>query len=250
LTFEQLLVSEPAADILQITLNRPRRFNALGRALLGELTAALRDFHQSLHRVLILTGSGRAFCFGADFEEFQDRSSLPAMLDAFQNVIRGIHDCPKITIASLNGFATGAGMDLALACDFRIAAQRAKLGEAYVSMGLAPDGGGSYFLPRMIGHSRALQMLATGEAIDATEARTLGIVNLVCPGEQLAAQTLAFAQPLSTKPQTAIRLIKTLLRQNASASLDTALRNERAAQLRCFEDPEHLEIVKQKLKDK
>lgn len=245
MTFEHIALSEPAPLVLQLTLNRPRQFNALARITFQELLNATEHFEQSDHRILILTGSGRAFCFGADFQEFRDPEALPQLLEVFQNLIRRIYDCPKITIASLNGFATGAGLDLALACDFRIAADRVKLGEAYIGMGLAPDGGGSFFLPRIVGAARALQILMTGESIEAAEAKTLGIVNSICPSEQLTAQTLELAQSLAAKPQTALRLIKMLVRKNAQSDLDSALRNEREAQLQCFKDPEHLALVRE-----
>lgn len=243
MTFEHLLVSQPAVDVWQITLNRPRQFNALGRTTFRELITALGDFEQSGGKVLILSGAGRAFCFGADFQEFRDSGTLPDLLETFQNVIRKIHECPAITIASLNGFATGAGMDLALACDLRVASDRAKLAEAYIAMGLVPDGGGSYFLPRMIGESRALHLLLTGESIDASEAKNLGLVNSICAGEDLPARTLELAQSLASRPQTALRLIKKLVRENSRADLTFALRNERDAQLECFRDPAHHELV-------
>lgn len=245
MSFEHIEVSRPSEGVLQVRLNRPRQFNALARITFVELDAAMQDFETSGDRVLILTGAGRAFCFGADFLEFQDRSRLPELLQMFQSLIRRIYECPKSTIASLNGFATGAGLDLALACDLRIASERAKLGEAYISMGLVPDGGGSFFLPRLIGASRALKLLMTGESLDAAEARALGLVNDVCTAEELPAKTLELAQSLASRPQTALRLIKKLVRQNAQANLQAALNNERDAQLTCFEDPTHLELVRE-----
>ena len=188
--FEHILVSLPAESVMQVTLNRPRQFNALAETTFRELTSAVTEFEQSSHNVLILTGSGRAFCFGADFQEFLDAERLPDLLQLFQSLIQRLYQCEKITIAAINGFATGAGLDLALACDFRIASERAKLGEAYISMGLVSDGGGSFFLPRMVGTSRALQLLLTGESIDAAEARSLGLVNQTCPAEELSSKAL------------------------------------------------------------
>ena len=245
MTFEHLELTRPSEQVLQITLNRPRQLNALAETTFVELDRAIREFEQSADHVLILTGAGRAFCFGADFMEFQDRGRLPDLLGKFQSLIRSLYGCPKVTIASLNGFATGAGMDLALACDLRIASERAKLSEAYISMGLVPDGGGSYFLPRMIGASRALRLLMTGESLDAAEAKTLGLVHEVCPADQLAAKTLELALSLASRPQTALRLIKELVRQNSQSDLETALNNERNAQLNCFEDPTHQDLVRE-----
>jgi 2-(1,2-epoxy-1,2-dihydrophenyl)acetyl-CoA isomerase len=247
---DHLLITNPTEKIRVITLNRPKQFNALGKTTFKELQEAVDQFEQSEDSILILTGSGRAFCFGADFQEFQDRSQLPELLTLFQKLILRIYNCTKITIASLNGFATGAGLDLALACDFRLASDRAKLGEAYISMGLVSDGGGSFFLTKMIGMQRALQLLATGDSIDAQTAYSLGLVLSVHPSEQLQNEAISYAQKLADKPQTALRLIKKLVKANDRTDLGSALRNERDAQLICFEDPKHLGLVTEYLNRK
>ena len=248
--YEHIVVSQPSERIRLVLLNRPRQFNALDKATFLELLQAIDEFEESEDSVLILTGSGRAFCFGADFQEFQNRTKLPELLALFQKLILRIYHCNKITIAALNGFATGAGLDLALACDFRLASDRAKLSEAYISMGLVSDGGGSFFLTKMIGIQRALQLLATGESIDAQLAYSLGLVLSVHPTEQLQNDTVTFAEKLAAKPQTALRLIKKLVKENTRVDLETALQNERDAQLRCFEDPEHLQLVNEFLNRK
>jgi enoyl-CoA hydratase/carnithine racemase len=242
--YSHLEISNPASGILQVALNRPKQFNALSEVTFRELDQVLTDFEKSDNNVLILTGVGRAFCFGADFQEFQDSNKLPDLLRQFQSLILKLYYCHKPTIAALNGFATGAGLDLALACDLRIASERAKMGEAYIAMGLVSDGGGSFFLPRLIGISRALQMLMTGESIDASQALSFGIVHSVTPPDQLASASVELARMLCSKPQNALRLLKKLVKQNALAGLETALKNEQDAQLNCFEDPAHLELVK------
>lgn len=247
---EHLQITNPAEKIRVITINRPKQFNALGKITFIELQEAVDQFEQSEDSILILTGAGRAFCFGADFQEFQDRSQLPDLLSLFQKLILRIYHCSKITIASLNGFATGAGLDLALACDFRLASDRVKLSEAYISMGLVSDGGGSFFLTKMIGMQRALQLLATGDSLDAQTAYSLGLIASVHPAEQLQQEAISFAQKLAEKPQTALRLIKKLVKANDRTDLESALRNERDAQLRCFEDPKHLELVNEFLNRK
>jgi 2-(1,2-epoxy-1,2-dihydrophenyl)acetyl-CoA isomerase len=247
---EHLEVTSPAEKIQVITINRPKQFNALGKTTFIELHEAIDQFEQSENSILILTGSGRAFCFGADFQEFQDRTQLPELLALFQKLILRIYHCSKITIASLNGFATGAGLDLALACDFRLASDRVKLSEAYISMGLVSDGGGSFFLSRMIGMQRALQLLATGDSLDAQTAYSLGLIMSVHPSDQLQQAAISFAQKLAEKPQNALRLIKKLVKANDRTDLETALRNERDAQLLCFEDPKHLELVNEFLNRK
>ena len=247
---EHLQITNPAEKIRVITINRPKQFNALGKTTFIELHEAIDQFEQSENSILILTGSGRAFCFGADFQEFQDRTQLPELLALFQKLILRIYHCSKITIASLNGFATGAGLDLALACDFRLASDRVKLSEAYISMGLVSDGGGSFFLTRMIGMQRALQLLATGDSLDAQTAYSLGLIMSVHPSDQLHQESISFAQKLAEKPQNALRLIKKLVKANDRTDLETALRNEQAAQLLCFDDPKHLELVNEFLNRK
>jgi len=247
--FQHLEVTHPAEKICVITLNRPKQFNAMGKTTFIELHEAIDQFEQSEDSILILTGSGRAFCFGADFQEFQDRSQLPELLSLFQKLILRIYHCTKITIASLNGFATGAGFDLALACDFRLASDRAKLGEAYISMGLVSDGGGSFFLTKMIGMQRAFQLLATGDSIDAQTAYSMGLVISVHSAEQLQNEAISFAQKLAAKPQTALRLIKKLVKEQQT-DLENALDRECESQLICFEDPQHRELVNEFLNRK
>jgi enoyl-CoA hydratase/carnithine racemase len=241
--YEHILISKPVDAIQVVTLNRAKQFNALGRVTFQELIRAIDQFEQSEDSILLLTGTGRAFCFGADFLEFQERSKLPELLELFQNLILRLYHCNKITIAAINGFATGAGFDLALACDFRVASERAKLGEAYISMGLVSDGGGSFFLTRMLGISLALQLLATGDPIEPSRALELGLISAVHPADQLYNESILFAQKLASKPQTALRLIKKLVKENDHADLKMALQNERSAQLQCFNDATHQSIV-------
>jgi 2-(1,2-epoxy-1,2-dihydrophenyl)acetyl-CoA isomerase len=243
--YQHLIVSNPAEKIFQITINRPRQLNALGRITFQELAAALTEFDESDREILLLTGSGRAFCFGADFTEFQDRERLPELLHTFQELITKLFHSRKVTVAALNGFATGAGFDLALACDFRIAAEKVKMGEAYINMGLVPDGGGSFLLTKIVGVSRALEMLALGEAITAEQALSFGIVHQVVPAEELMAKSVAYASQLAAKPQTALRQIKKLIKEYAGATLESALENERQSQLICFEDETHQSIVRE-----
>jgi len=210
-----------------------------------EIRQALADFVDNPDtQTLILTGSGRFFCFGADFMEFQNRSALADLLELFQNLILKLYHTSKITIACLNGFATGAGLDLALACDFRTAAEKIKLGEAYIGMGLVPDGGGSFLLPRLIGSSRAMEMFMTGEAVTAEDALSVGLVHRIFPQEELLSRTIEFANQLASKPATARHHIKRLLKEPA-LTLQDALRKEREAQLLCFADPEHIRLAEE-----
>ena len=149
-----------------ITLNRPRALNALNPEIIDELLHAVRQAAEDPEvKVLILTGAGRAFCFGADVSSFSLQKDQPTqegalvLLQKTQEIIRLLTGMGKPTIAALNGFATGLGLDLALACDLRIAAERAKLAEAFISMALVPDGGGTFFLPRLVGLAKGHHQL-------------------------------------------------------------------------------------------
>jgi enoyl-CoA hydratase/carnithine racemase len=241
--YEHLLISSPEPKIFQIVLNRPRQLTALAKKTIEELQSAISEFESSDSAVLLLTGAGRAFCFGADFQEFYNQDQLPQLLDHFQKLIASLYHCSKVTIACLNGFATGAGLDLALACDFRIADQKAKLGEAYISMGLVSDGGGSYILKQLVGMSRAMELLLLGEAISAQEALQTGLIHRMYASEELSQRALEFSANLADKPQTALRLIKKLLKQQ-STDFVTALQQEAAAQKICFQDEAHVAILR------
>jgi enoyl-CoA hydratase/carnithine racemase len=242
LSDQHLELTKPAAGVLQIRFNRPREFNALNQPTIQEILQTLEEFENSADEFLILTGTGRAFCFGADFTEFQNRENLPNLLTLFQRLVIRLYDCPKITVACLNGFATGAGLDLAMACDFRIASEKIKLGEAYISMGLVPDGGGSFFLPRLIGSGKALEMLLTGDPITAEQAFAIGLVHRVVPAADLMNGTMQFINQLLSKPAKARQLIKKLIKEPAS-NLHDALQKEQESQLICFDDPEHLRLA-------
>jgi 2-(1,2-epoxy-1,2-dihydrophenyl)acetyl-CoA isomerase len=244
LSYQHLELTNPGDHVLQVRLNRPKQFNALNQITIQELFQVLEELEKSTDEFLILTGAGRAFCFGVDFAEFENREELPNLLNVFQGLVSRLYYCSKITIACLNGFATGAGLDLALACDFRIASEKIKLAEAYISMGLVPDGGGSFFVPRLIGTGRALEMLLTGEAISAEEALTIGLIHRILPSADLIAGTMQFINQLSLKPAKARQFIKKLVKEPA-ANLHDALKKERESQLICFDDPEHLRLAEE-----
>ena len=196
-----------------LTLNRPRALNALNGETIDELLRAVQKAAEDPRvKVLILTGTGRAFCFGADVSEFSQAGAAPVspatllLLEKSQEIIRLLAGMPKPTIAALNGFAAGLGLDLALACDLRIAAERARLAEAFTSMGLIPDGGGTFFLPRLVGLARAAEMIFTGEPVGSAEAERIGLVNRVVPNDQLSKAVADLADKLVGRPSLAIGL--------------------------------------------
>jgi 2-(1,2-epoxy-1,2-dihydrophenyl)acetyl-CoA isomerase len=234
-----------------ITLHRPRALNALNGELVDELLSALRQAAEDSEvKVVILTGAGRAFCFGADLSEFspqnspQIREATLLLLEKAQEVIRLLAGMPKPTIAALNGFATGLGLDLALACDLRIAVERAKLAEAFISMGLVPDGGGTFFLPRLVGLAKAAEMIFTGEPITSAEAERLGLVNQVVSRDNFVKAIEALADKLVGSPPLALRLAKRALWKNLQGDLDSALKIEAQSQEACLDSEDHREAVR------
>ncbi|MBI5968005.1 MAG: enoyl-CoA hydratase [Deltaproteobacteria bacterium] len=237
--------------VATIILNRPRALNALNAELIEELLDSVRQAAEDKEvKVLILTGAGRAFSFGADISEFSQVQEKPGknstwdLLLKSQEIIRLLSGMPKPTIAALNGFATGLGLDLAMACDLRIAAERAKLGEAFVSMGLIPDGGGTFFLPRLVGFARAAEMIFRGEPLSATEAERIGLINRVVPNQELEKSTKELAGKLAKGPSLAIGLATQVLWKNLQADLDSALKFAAESQKTCLESEDHREAVK------
>jgi 2-(1,2-epoxy-1,2-dihydrophenyl)acetyl-CoA isomerase len=233
-----VLLERRTDDVAWLTLNRPRALNALDEPLLESLDRALVRLEKDEGlRALVLGGAGRAFSFGADLgtidaaDPASRRQRFAALLPLFQRVIRQIADFPSPTLAALGGFATGAGFDLALACDLRIASERAKLGSAFVGLGLVPDGGGTYHLPRLVGTGRALEMILLGDAIEAREALALGLVNRVVPAADLEDAASELAARLAAVPRPAALHARRLLR--SGAALAEALRAEARAQLDC-----------------
>jgi len=198
-----------------ITLNRPDKMNAFNLPMLKAWRAALETCGQDATiRAVVITGAGRAFCSGGDIDEMADRIDANAaehkayLWDNVYPVALAIRSLPKPVIAAVNGAATGAGMDMALWCDLRFAADTARFAETYVKVGLVPGDGGAYLLPRLVGIGKALELLWTGTALTARQALELGIVNRVYPAEEMLSQTIAFAQELAQGPALALGLIK------------------------------------------
>jgi len=233
---------EKVDNIAVITLNRPRRFNALTRFMLEELRNAFATAgHDAAIRAIVLTGAGRAFCFGADAEELKSGETLGEALGLFQEVVRGMGSIGRPVIAAVNGFATGAGFDLALAADLRVVADRAKLSSAFVRFGLVPDGGSSLTLQRLVGRGRAYELMATGRVLDAEEARQWGIANRVLPAAEVVPAARLWATELARGPRRALARLKQLLDENVAADLPAALEVEARNQVACLKDAEFRE---------
>ena len=227
--------------ITTITLNRPEKLNAFAGTMREELLAALRVAEgDDGCRVVILTGAGRAFCAGGDVEfmaRLQNERNIEAfrkLLDAGRDIVTQIASMSKPVIAAVNGVAAGAGCNLALACDYRIASDQAKLGETFVRIGIHPDWGGTWFLPRLVGPGRAMELLTTGRMVGAGEALAIGMVDRVVPATDLAAETEKLANDIAAGPPIAIAGIKRALAASRANSLREQVDLESEHQLRAF----------------
>lgn len=219
---------EAREGIATLTLNRPEKLNAFTYKMLDSWVNVLEQCRiRDDVRVIVITGAGRAFCSGADMESFQS-DSAPTASDIKSDVVRAqrlprtIAELDKPVIAALNGFAVGGGLDIALACDLRFAAEGARLAETFIPMGLLPGTGGAYFLPRLVGLSRALELLWTGDPIEAREAERIGLVNKVFPAQDLMSETYAVARRLAESPQSSVQLLKRIVRLGLDKDLATA----------------------------
>ena len=226
-------------SVATITLNRPEKLNAFTGTMREDLLDALRACEDDAEvRVVVITGAGRAFCAGGDVEYMSglqksgDVDSFRTLLDAGRDVVLQIAMLSKPVIAAINGVAAGAGCNLALACDYRIASIAAKLSESCVRIGLHPDWGGTWLLPRLVGRSKAMEILMTGRMVDAAEALAIGRVDRVV--SDLAAETETFARSLAAAPPIALAGIKRALLASESNDLRAQIDLESEHQLACF----------------
>jgi enoyl-CoA hydratase/carnithine racemase len=228
-----------------ITLNRPDKLNAFADRMRRELaeTIAAAAADEGIG-ALVMTGAGRAFCAGADVSvmdelvQREDWDALDALVDTGARVVSIIDSLEKPVLAAVNGAAAGGGANLALACDLRIAASSASIGQTFNRIGLQPDWGGTYFLPRLVGLGRALELVFTAEMLPAEDALRLGLFNRVVSDERVVHDTLSLAEQIAAKPPLAIALAKRGLRQACAGTLTNALASEREHQRRLFRTDE------------
>lgn len=236
--FQEVIYSRED-DVATMALNRPEALNALTPRMVDELVTAIEEAKQDNEvKVVVLTGAGRGFCSGMDVRAVAARGPQASLVERRNEMRESIHRVPralagldKPLIGSINGAAAGAGMDMASMCDLRIASNKAKFAMSYVRMGLIPGDGGCYFLPRIIGMARALELIWTGRMIDAEEALRIGYVNKVVPHQELAAATRELATQLARGPAIAIQLAKRLAYRGLYMDLNTALEAAETAQL-------------------
>jgi enoyl-CoA hydratase len=226
---EVLVVVERRGNVGLITLNRPRVFNALCDALTTELTAALDELEADDQvGAMVLTGNEKAFAAGADIKEMKNRSFVDVYLDDFiTSSWERLTRCRKPIIAAVAGYALGGGCELALMCDFIIAAETARFGQPEITIGILPGAGATQRLPRFIGKSKAMDMVLTGRMIDAEEAERMGLVSRVVPADKLLDEAIGTAQHIASMSRPAVLLAKECVNRAYETGLSEGIRFER-----------------------
>jgi 2-(1,2-epoxy-1,2-dihydrophenyl)acetyl-CoA isomerase len=224
-----------------VTLNRPDRLNAFAGRMRDDLYDAIDRAAASPEvRVIVITGAGRGFCTGADVEVMSDLlargddTTFDGLVEAGMRVVRRLARVEQPVIAAVNGPAAGAGASLALACDFRIASERATIGFTFNRIGLHPDWGATHSLPRLVGPGRAAELVMTGRMVDAREAERIGLFQQVFAEDWFLDEVRKLAKELASKPPLALTLAKRTLAASPTSDLDAMLAAEREQQMRCF----------------
>ena len=225
-----ILLYEVSDGIATLTLNRPEKLNAFNQEMLDRWVACLESARvDEAVRVIVVTGAGKGFCSGGDVDNMGgDEANTPLRIK--ERLRQGVQRIPELlshidkpVIAAINGVAAGAGLDLALMCDIRFAGSSARLAETYSKVGLVPGAGGAYFLPRLVGVAKALEMFWGAEFVEAEEALRLGLVNQVFPDAELMQRTREFALRVAKAPPLSVQLIKRAVYQSLDIGLTTSL---------------------------
>lgn len=249
--FPTLLV-ETAGQVCTVTLNRPESLNSINDQMTTDLAKLIRQLQRDAEvRAVVLTGAGWAFCSGQDLGELKGQYTDPNFVPhlgaelrrRYNPVITGLRELEKPVLCAVNGVAVGAGLSLALACDLRIASDKASFMEVFVNIGLVPDAGNTFFLPRLVGLGKAMELCFTSDKVSAADALALGLVNRVVPAEELLKTTQELAGRLAKLPTKAIGLTKRLLYQSLGSNLDAMLEAEAFAQETAALTADHREGV-------
>jgi 2-(1,2-epoxy-1,2-dihydrophenyl)acetyl-CoA isomerase len=247
----QTIQLEMRGSVCVLTLNRPERLNALTVQVANDLKAAIGEALDLGARVIVLTGAGRAFCAGGDLREMQEIAKSAGRVEAFfdeplrllNEAILLIRKTPVPFIAAVNGVASGGGCNLALACDLVVAAESARFNQAFIKIGLTPDCGATFILPRLVGWKRATELLFTGDLITAQAAAEMGMINSVAPDDELMSKVMAMAENLAQAPTAAIAEIKMLLEASAVNDYGGQLDLERKTQIESGKTKDFVEGV-------
>jgi 2-(1,2-epoxy-1,2-dihydrophenyl)acetyl-CoA isomerase len=248
----ETIIVEKNEHVQKITLNRPEALNAISEKMGEELNAALKEAEKDeTTGCLVITGAGRAFCAGEDVTGLKERyggGSHPSLGDhlrkKYHPLITRMRSMEKPIVGRLNGVAAGSGASIALACDIRIASEEAGLKQAFIGIGLVPDSGSSYFLTRLVGPGRALELIMTGRTVGAKEAEALGLVHKVVPRAELDTTVDQLAHQLATGPTKALGLSKRIINRVGSLDLPDALEYEAQHQDIVGRTSDHLEAVR------
>jgi 2-(1,2-epoxy-1,2-dihydrophenyl)acetyl-CoA isomerase len=248
---EDVILTSIEGRVATLTLNRPDRLNALSPELLAKSIEKLTQWEADPEvAVVVVTGAGRAFCAGGDIGGMAQENAAPQSLEdridwlrRVQSLSSILYQMPKVTIASVNGFAMGAGLGICLACDLRIAADTAKFGTAYAKVGYGGDFGTTWLLTQYAGAPRAKELLFTADNFDAAEALRLGLLNRVVPAESLAAETRTLAGRLAAGPLVSYRYMKANVNLAATVDFRTLIDREAETHLRCGQTEDHREGV-------
>lgn len=243
-----IVLEERSGAVMTLRLNRPQKLNALNPEMGRELVrAVLRASDNKEIRAIVITGAGRAFCAGGDLELLRDvrkrnaSRELESLLVAGKELCLAISTATKPVIAAVNGPAAGGGMNIALACDMRIASDQAKFTESFANIGLYPDFGGTYFLPRIVGLALAAELFYTGETLSAEDALRLGIVNRVFPAAEFEEEVREITESLAAAAPISFRDVKRTILADDRKTLEDKLDEEIRLQIHCFESQDCLE---------
>lgn len=237
---------ETRNNVAWITLNRPGKLNAFNEQLNKEVEHAVKNASKADDvRCLVITGEGRAFCSGQDLEGVLDNMNHGEIIRKRYNpMVMAIDACEKPIVAAVNGVAAGAGMSLALACDFRLLSDKASFIQSFIHVGLVPDAGNLYYLPKLIGHAKALELAVLGDKISAYQAYDIGLATKVIPYDQWRNEVELFAEKLANMPTKAIGLIKKNLKASWISTLQESLERDAQSQRTAGLTIDHTEGVK------
>jgi len=246
----QAIIFTIDGPIATIKLNRPEKLNAFGGPMREEILSALDAVSADDRiRVLVVTGEGRGFSAGGDIHhlkqlrENNDEEGFRSILTMGQKITRSMRSLSKPVIAAVNGPCAGAGFSFALACDIRVASDKATFGPSFALIGLHPDWGGSWFLPKLIGSAKACELVFTGAMISAQDAESMGLINRIVPDAQLMKSVMELAGRMAQNPPGVLRLAKESIYRSLSSDLETAFVREIQVQLECFYSEDFLEGV-------